>query len=118
MIKPSVVLLSVVLAAATTAVAQQPLSVDESVVRDVAAGTTHAYTIQLNTGDFIAGYVEATRYRRRVGISPRRLEDSDVQRTAHRQARIRTRRRRCGNVPNRCVGTDDEGSRSTRRAAE
>ena len=55
MIKPSVVVLFVVLATTTTAIAQQALSVDESVVRDVAAGNTHAYTIQLNTGDFIAG---------------------------------------------------------------
>jgi hypothetical protein len=58
MTKISVALVSVALASASTALAQQPLSAGESVVRDVTAGTTDGYTIQLNTGDYISGSVD------------------------------------------------------------
>jgi hypothetical protein len=34
------------------------LSVNQSVEREIAAGTSHAYTIQLNTGEYVAGSID------------------------------------------------------------
>jgi len=58
MTKISVALVSVALASASAVLAQEPLPVAESVVRDVKAGATHSFTVQLNAGDYVAGFVD------------------------------------------------------------
>ena len=58
MAKVSMMFLSAALVSTSAALAQEALPVAGSIVRDITAGATQAYTIQLNTGDYIAGYVD------------------------------------------------------------
>ena len=41
-----------------SAVAQDVLPVNEAIERDIAPGTSHSYTIQLNAGEFVGGWVD------------------------------------------------------------
>ena len=58
MAKVSMILLSASLVSASAVLAQEPLPLTEGVVRDVKAGATHSFTMQLNAGDYVAGFVD------------------------------------------------------------
>jgi enterochelin esterase-like enzyme len=46
------------LAAATTALAQKPLQINEPVERQLSSGSVQSYAIQLNTADYVAGLLD------------------------------------------------------------
>ena len=54
----SVAVLSIVLSIAGAAAAQGPLAINEPIERWVVPGTSHAYTITVGAGDYVAGSIE------------------------------------------------------------
>src|SRR5438094_9644079 len=40
------------------AIAQDSLTINQSIEREIEPGTAHSYTIQLNSGDYVAGWID------------------------------------------------------------